>query len=117
VRGTISNGEKAMDKNELRLLIQQKDEEFERNKVRRTICVIIFYATVFFGIFWWRGEFNGLSVWQILFAVPICFFGAMFYVWANSLIFVPWFRKSEDENKALERLKKQLEEVEKDDIY
>lgn len=111
-----------MDRNQLWRLIQQKEKEFERAKMKRFIITVLVYAAIICALCFWR-EFKGFNIFSIdgirtlaetylpsvLIAIPFVLFSV--------IIFNQLQTCETRENAILEDLRKQLKEVEKNDIY
>ena len=98
-----------MERNELWRLIQQKEKEYDRNKFKRFVYTGLFYAAVVFVIECIRGyNHNALD---ILGTAVVCIFVGGIFTTFSAMIFGQLYGRSEAENKELERLKKQLSEL------
>lgn len=101
-----------MDANELRMLIQQKEHEFERRKIKRMILVVLIYAAAHFGIIYLQGQLHAENIWHIIGEIASCIFLGGITWYFNLLIWSRVFKKSQDENNALETLRKILKDKE-----
>ena len=85
----------------------EKEEKFEKNKFKRFVYSIIGLTIVFLVLLIYLDKIQSLK--DFLCAIPVSIFTAGLYFYINLLIFLPLFKKSEEENKILERLKKEYE--------
>ena len=100
-----------MDKNELLKLYYQKDKEFEAAKGKRTILTILLFAVGYFVII--CVQTNPTNWKDICGNLLASIFIAGIHFWFNSIIFLKLFNKSNAENAALERIRKEISELEK----
>jgi Mn2+/Fe2+ NRAMP family transporter len=105
-----------MTRNELLLHIHNCEKLNERRKLKRFIYTVLFYAAVYMVICYWQGQL-GRNIWDILSAVVLCLILAIPTVLANTIIFDQLIRKSQEEDAALEYLRKRLREKEQEDDY
>lgn len=103
-----------MDKNELRLFIQKKEKEFERRKFKRMTLVILLYAAVNFGIIYLQGQLDTETIWHIIGEFVSCIFLGGITWYFNLLVWGYVCKKSQDENQALETLRKILKDKEQE---
>lgn len=107
-----------MDRNQLWRLIHQKEKEFEQNKWKRALkSILIFAAVLFFVIFAATDFFENRSLLDIIEIAVLCLVYSGVNLFVNAPIFGYLMERNNAENKQLEDLKKQLQEVEKNDIY
>ena len=108
-----------MDKNELYRLIQQKEKEYGYAKLKRFAYTVLFYTIIFIVLCYWRGDFESVTFlsldWflEIVGAFLSGAFLSVFFVLFNSIIFHQLYEQSASENKHIENLKKQLNDMEK----
>lgn len=100
-----------MDKNELWRLIQKTEKRNERRKLKRFALTVLFYAVVFFAIDYVRSDFAlselpGEFVACLILAIPFVLF--------SSVIFGQLIKASQQEDNALEFLRKMLQEKERE---
>ena len=104
-----------MDAKELRELIRKSEDKFDRRKFRRMIFTVLLYAAACFGIIYLQGQLQVENIWHLLGEVVSCIFlGAIVYYF-NLLLWSHIFKKSQDENAALEYLRKRLKEKEQEE--
>ena len=53
-----------MTRNELLMLISNCEKQHERKKEKRFAYTVLFYAAVFFGIFYWQDQLEGANIWE-----------------------------------------------------
>ena len=104
-----------MDKKELWKKIQKTEELFERRKEKRMVFTILLYSAVNCWIIYVLDKHNIESLMDIagLCLCSIFLGGITFYF--NLFIWSYLFKKSQDENDALEYLNKMLEEKEREE--
>lgn len=100
-----------MNKAEIFQQIKKTEKEFDRRKTKRNIYTLLFYIAVSLQIFYWQDQF-GHNLWDILGAVLACLIISFIAFLINTVIFHHLFTTSQAEEKALEYLRKQLEEKE-----
>lgn len=100
-----------MDRAELIQQIKKSEKMFDRRKTKRNIYTLLFYIAVSLQIFYWQDQF-GHSFLDILGAVLACVLISFIAFLINTVIFHHLITKSQAEEKALEYLRKQLEEKE-----
>jgi hypothetical protein len=103
-----------MDEKELRMLLQKSEAMFERRKFRRMIFAILVYSVAYFAIFYIRDEIAFDSFVVFLLEIAGCIFIGFISFLFNALLWTYLCRKSEDENNALEYLRKRLREKEQE---
>jgi hypothetical protein len=106
-----------MDKNELWRMIQESEKKFERRKFRRMIFAILVYSVAYFVVFYMRDDIAFDSFLIFLLEIAGCIFIGFISFLFNALIWIYLCKKSEDENKALEYLRKRLKEKEQEENY
>ena len=111
-----------MDKEVLRMLIQQKEKEYSRAKLKRFVLVILFYSALICALGFWR-EFEGFNLFSVdgLLTLVDTFLPSIFiavpFVIFSAIIFDQLQRYGASEDAVIENLKQQLEEVEKNEEY
>ena len=100
-----------MNKAELIQKINKSEKEFDRQKTKRAIYTVLFYTAVLLQILYWQDQF-GHTILDILGSVLVCMVLSFIAFLINTVIFHHLFTKSQAEEKALEYLRKQLEEKE-----
>ena len=103
-----------MERNELWRLIQQREKEHERNKQVRFAKTVLLYAAVFCGIRYLQGGFTNYYWQHVVGEVLACIFVAVVFVLFSSIIFGQLFEASESEKRALERLRLELAQLERE---
>lgn len=103
-----------MDKTELWRLIKKLEKEYERNKIKRLIYVVLGYAALLIQVSYLTGSLRGLPLGEVIGEFVGCILIAGIFVWINLIIFNKLIAKSESENKTIEYYKKELEKLEKD---
>lgn len=101
-----------MDANELRELIRKSEETFDRRKFKRMIFAILVYSVAYFVVFYMRDEIAFDSFMIFLLEIAGCIFIGFISFLFNALLWSYLCKKSEDENKSLEYLRKRLKEKE-----
>lgn len=103
--------DKEKEKRELFKKIQETDRRFERNKGRRMLYVIIFYAIINMVLFYVIAKgFDGLK--DILACLVISVIVAWVEFWVNGTIFSQIIAMSRNENETLERMEERYKELE-----
>ena len=102
-----------MDKKHLYQLLCTKEAQVEKAKFRRTIITIAGFACAYFILFWIIERPVGLDILGNI-GAAILLGGIHFFV--NSVIFLQLFHMSEQENKLLESLRKQLSAMESNEV-
>lgn len=96
--------------NRLNRLLCEKDNEFEKAKGKRTIVTILAFAAFYFWLLWQVDGFsNLLDVVGTIFAAIVI---AGIHLVVNSVIFGQLSDKGRSEKEALERIRKQIRELE-----
>ena len=107
-----------MDRNTLMLLIHQKGREFDRNRLRRAVQVILVFAAVLlFAVFIFTDYFAGRTFEDIIGIAVLCLIYSCVNFIVNAPIFWHLTNKNKAESDMLENLKQQLKEVEKNENY
>ena len=104
-----------MDKKELQQHLQKCEKLHERRKLKRFVCTVLFYTAVLFGICYLQNRLAGATVWDILGEILLCAIISCVCVLINSVIFHQLFKTNQEEEAALEYLKKRLKEKEQED--
>lgn len=100
-----------MDKNELLKLYWQRDKEFEAAKGKRTILTILLFAVGYFVVIY---ALTKPTDWKIICGDLLAsIFLAGIHFWINSCIFLYLFQKGREETEILERIRKEISELEK----
>lgn len=76
-----------LNRNELWKQINELDKKFEKNKLKRTIQTILFFAAVFFGFAYFCGLLRDQDFLEILGILVSCVFFAGIHVVVNATIF------------------------------
>lgn len=105
-----------MNANELRELIRKSEDEFDRRKFRRMLFAILVYSVAYFVVFYLRDEIAFDSFVIFLLEIAGCIVIGFISFLFNALLWIYLCKKSEDENKSLEYLRKRLREKEQEDI-
>ena len=100
-----------MNKTEIMQQIKKSEKEFDRRKTKRNIYTLLFYTAVSLLIFYWQDQF-GHNFLDILGDVLVCIIISFIAFLINTVIFHQLITTSQAEEKALESLRKQLEEKE-----
>jgi branched-subunit amino acid permease len=106
-----------MDKNELIRHIQKYEQLHERRKLKRFGYTVLFYTAVLFGICYLQNRLAGATVWDILGEILLCVILSCVCVLVNSIIFHQLFKMEQDEQAAIDYLKKRLREKEKEETH
>lgn len=106
-----------MEAKELRELIRKSEAEFDRRKFRRMMLAILAYSVAYFAVFYMRGEIAFDSIMLFLFEIAGCIFIGFISFLFNALLWIYLCKKSEDENKSLEYLRKRLREKEQENNH
>jgi choline-glycine betaine transporter len=101
-----------MDKNELWRLIQKTEKRNDRRKLKRFIITVLFYAVAFLAIEYVRSD---LSLLELAGEFVACLVLAIPFVLVNLVIFGQLIKASQQEDHALEFLRKMLEEKEREE--
>lgn len=101
-----------MNRNKLKWLIQMKEGKHEQRKFRRTIFAVLIYSAFWLCILYAQGQLDTTSLLHFAGEIAACIFlgGITFFV--NALIFSQLYSISASETNEIERLKKQLKEME-----
>lgn len=100
-----------MNKTEIFQQIKKSEKEFDRRKTKRAIYTILFYTAVLLQILYWQDQF-GHTILDILGSVLVSIVLSFIAFLINTVIFHHLITTSQAEEKALEYLRKQLEEKE-----
>lgn len=100
-----------MNKTEIYQQIRKTEKEFERRKIKRAIYTVLFYTAALLQVFYWQDQF-GHNFLDILSDVLVCIIISFIAFLINTVIFYQLITTSQAEEKALESLRKQLEEKE-----
>lgn len=106
-----------MNANELRELIRKSEDKFGRRKFRRMIFAILVYSVAYFVVFYMRDEIAFDSIKIFLLEIAGCIVIGFISFLFNALLWIYLCTKSDDENKALEYLKKRLREKEQENNH
>lgn len=98
------------DKEFLYDLIQKREKQYEKKKMKRTIIAIIFFSIIFFCIFYFNFEVTGLD---ILYTILLSIFFSCIYFYINFIIFYIMYKYSIKEDLELKRLKNKYNNLEK----
>lgn len=99
-----------MDKREeLYKLIQMRDAQRQKNIQKRALRTIAFFAVLFFALFYMQGNINGIA--DILATIVASIASACVYFGVNAIIFTHLIEASRNEQNAIDRLKKQYDEL------
>lgn len=105
--------DKEKRRNELWRRYYELDKAFEKAKLKRMIITILVFSIVIFIIFWRTGEISmGIGIVGDIIASIVL---AGIYVLINTLVFGQLADKGRDEADILERLRKEISEL--DDHY
>ena len=99
-----------MDKKDLRKLLHDKEEQFERAKHKRAIKTIFALSVVIFAIMYFVQKPRGIIELSGTFLAAILLAGIDF--WIHAIIFTQLCGISESENRMLEDIKKQISKME-----
>ena len=102
-----------MNSNELREMQRKLERKFEQRKLKRFAYTVLFYAAVFFGIFYWQDQLVGETIWDVLGVIMVCVILSIISVVINSIIFYQLFRIDQGEKETLDFLKRRVEVKEK----
>ena len=99
-----------MDKNELWKLYYERDKEFEAAKGKRCILTISLFAVFYCVVLYVLGQPKdwGGIVWMLLISIIL----AGIHFWINVTIFSYLSMKGREEAEILERIKRQINELE-----
>ena len=103
-----------MDKNELLKLYYQKDKEFEAAKGKRMILTLLFFVIVYYALMWILFGRPDDFITAILSLLPVTFFAAI-HLLVNATIFGQLHMRSREETEILERIRKEISELEKNE--
>ena len=103
-----------MTRNELLMLISNCEKQHERKKEKRFAYTVLFYAAVFFGIFYWQDQLEGANIWEVLGVVVACLIVSVVTCLFNALVFGQLEKVSREEQEAIDFLRKRLKEKEKE---
>lgn len=106
-----------MDRNELWQHLRKCEKLHERRKLKRFIYTVLCYTAVLLGICYLQNRLAGATVWDILVEILLCVIISCVCVLINSVIFHQLFKMNQEEEAALEYLKKRLKEKEQEDNY
>jgi ABC-type polysaccharide/polyol phosphate export permease len=95
--------------NTLYQMLNEKEKDFERRKVKRTILTILGFAVFYFCLLFIIEEPSG---WDIVLTIPSAVVIAGIHFWANGIIFGQLFQKSKDEADLLASIRKMIREIE-----
>ena len=104
-----------MNANELRNLLLKTERLNEKRKRKRFAYTTLFYAAVLFVIFWLQGQLEGADIWGILGDAVVCIVLSIPCVLFNSIVFGQLTKASQNEETAIEFLKKQIEKKEREE--
>lgn len=104
-----------MDKYRLYQLIRDLEKEYERNKIKRLIYVVLGYAVFLIQVSYLTGSLRGLPLGEVIGEFIGCIFISGIFVWINAIIFGNLQKKGDSENKTLEHYKKELEKLEQEE--
>lgn len=100
-----------MDKNELYRLIQQKENENERNTFKRFIYTALIHAAILFVILCATEGIAGVGIFDLVCALAGCAIAGVLFVSVNAAIYGYLAEKNASEKRVIENLKKQLNEI------
>ena len=106
-----------MDKNEIWKLIEESEKLFDHRKRMRFVYTVLFYTSVFMLLFYWQDQFVHASIMDILSSLILCIILSAISVLFNTIVFDQLLRKSNEEDEALENLRKRLEEKEQENNH
>ena len=106
-----------MDRNELWQHLLKCEQLNERRKRKRFVYTVLFYTAVLFGICYLQNRLAGATVWDVLGEILLCVILSCVSVLINSIIFHQLFKMEQDEQAAIDYLKKRLREKEKEDNH
>ena len=106
-----------MDRNELLQHLLKCEKLHERRKLKRFVYTVLFYTAVLFGICYLQNRLAGATVLDILGEILLCVIISCVCVLINSVIFHQLFKMNQEEEAALEYLKKRLKEKEQEDNH
>lgn len=101
-----------MDKNELLKLYWQRDKEFEAAKGKRTILTILLFSVCYFVIIYAIAK-KPTDIKAIAALLVVSIILACIHFWFNISIFLYLFQKGREETEILERIRKEISELEK----
>ena len=103
-----------MDRNEVWKMLQEREKQHERNQLMRFAKMVLFYAAVFCGIRYLQGGFANFYWLHVLGEILACIVVAGVFVLFSSIIFWQVFEANEGEKRALERLRLELAQLERE---
>lgn len=104
-----------MNSHELRELFRKTERLTKRRRTKRFIYTALFYSAVLFATFHLIDRIRWSDFWDIIGVALVCMILSIPCVLFNSLIFGQLFRASQNEEKAIEFLKKQIEKKEREE--
>jgi hypothetical protein len=101
-----------MNKNELYQLLAKEEGRVESEKTKRIIITILFFAIVFFLIWYFWLSDKRPTGWEIIASFLVSLVFAGFHTWANLIVFSTLFTRAQSENRMLDSIRKQIAELE-----
>ena len=101
----VDNEAKQEELNRLHRLLFEKDEEFQRARLKRGVLTIIGFAVFYFVAFYL------LLRWSLLEALVITPIFAVIHVLLSSPVFYALFTKSRAEDEFLEEVRKKINDI------
>ena len=95
--------------NRLYQLLYERDKAFEKAKLTRALITIAGFAVAFFLVMWKTTDKNDPL--EILAMAVLAILLSGFYFFVNVIVFGYLSNKGRDEQDALERIRKQIEEL------
>mgnify|MGYP003304544025 CR=1 FL=1 len=90
-------------------MLNEKEKDFERRKVKRAILTILGFAIFYF---WLLFNLDKPTGWDIVLTVPLAIVFAGIHFWVNAIIFSQLCQKSKDESDLLAIIRKKIREIE-----
>ena len=104
-----------MDKNELYKLLIKTMKLNERRRNKRFVYTVLFYSAVMFGFFTLTDQINWSEFWDIAGVALVCIILSVPFVLFSSIIFYQLFEEGKKEEAALDFIRKQLEQKEREE--
>ena len=104
-----------MDKVELWRLIQELEKKHRRNRIKRFLCVVLLYAAILMVLCFWREQFYGMPIIEIICVFLACVLLGAIFVALNSIVFFQLFALNDHDKKTLEYYENALEKLLKEE--
>ena len=102
-----------MNRNELIKLINEKEKQFQKNKLKRAgLSFLVFLAINFLLLGWIEGAFESLAISALIDTALLAFVYAVILFFVSTIIFGQLFDMNRGEENYLKELNKKLSEME-----